>query len=94
MAFYGEKMNLNSYDDNSMSDDGCYNDNYDIMSQLMRTEKDGIARGKQKLQVVISERVEASKASKTPDVPESENVAVDSSFPSSSGGSTGTIKVG
>ncbi|PON97996.1 hypothetical protein TorRG33x02_063110, partial [Trema orientale] len=62
MAFYGEKMNLNSYDDNSMSDDGCNNDNYDTMSQLMRTEKDGIAREKQKLQIVIPKQVEASKA--------------------------------
>ncbi|PON44123.1 hypothetical protein PanWU01x14_269140 [Parasponia andersonii] len=63
MTFYGEKMNLNSNNDHSMSDDGCNNDNYDTS---MRREKDGIACGKQKLQVVIPERVEASKASKTP----------------------------
>ncbi|PON88455.1 hypothetical protein TorRG33x02_158210 [Trema orientale] len=46
MAFYGEKMNLNSDDDNSMSDDGCNNDNYDTTSQLMHREKDGITCGK------------------------------------------------
>ncbi|PON82795.1 Amino acid/polyamine transporter [Trema orientale] len=85
MAFYGEKMNLNSYDDNLISDDGFNNENYDTMSQLMRTEKDDIAREKQKLQVLIPERVEAN-------VPESENTVIDSSFPSSSAGSTGTIK--
>ncbi|PON42581.1 hypothetical protein PanWU01x14_280810, partial [Parasponia andersonii] len=39
MAFYGERMNLNSDDNHSMSDDGCNNDNYDTMSELMRRER-------------------------------------------------------
>ncbi|PON50872.1 hypothetical protein TorRG33x02_312880 [Trema orientale] len=121
MAFYDEKTNLNSDEDHSMSDNDCNNDNYDTMSQLIRREKVGIAREKQKLQVVIPEQVEASKVTKTPgtssshvrkitilehdrkwnsqifrdeDVPKNENAAVDSSFPSSSGARTRTIKVG
>ena len=35
MTFYGEKTNLNSDDDHSMSDDGCNNDNYDITKHVL-----------------------------------------------------------